>query len=120
MRHRFRFLILGLVVALAVAPQAVSYIAFEQIAVAGTAIGFTAAKITPNPGGGVQATDGMCRNELAEIRYTIDGTTPTSTVGTPIEALETFTVAGHDSLVRFLAIRTTGVSAQLDCTYSSP
>lgn len=97
--------------------SAVTYIAFEQITVAGTAIGFTTTKITP--AGQVQATVASCRLRTAEISYTIDGTTPTSTVGTLMEVNDILTITGHDSLVRFLAIRTAG-SGQLDCTYSSP
>lgn len=106
--------------AVTTAPLWGAVLSFEQITVANTAIGFTTTKITPNPGGGSQAILATCRNETAEIRYTIDGTTPTTTVGTPIEALEVFYVSGHDSLVRFLAIRTTGTSATLDCTYTGP
>lgn len=94
-----------------------SYVAFEQITVAATAIGFTTTKITP--AGRPQATVALCRVETAEIRYTVDGTTPTTTVGTLLEIGDTLTVNGHDVLVSFRAIRTGGTSGQLDCTYSS-
>lgn len=101
---------------LAGSAQAVTYIAFEQITVANTAIGLTVAKITPV--GQPQPNVGYCRLELAEIRYTTDGTTPTTTVGTLLEVGEAVLLQDHDYLVRFLAIRTTAVSGQLDCTYS--
>lgn len=110
-----------LLVALAlcsVTVSASSYIAFEQITVAAASIGFTAAKITPP--GLPQATSAVCRLETAEIRYTLDGTTPSTTVGTPMEALETLTFTGQDVLAKFRAIRTTGVSGQLDCHYFAP
>ncbi len=97
---------------------AYSYLAFEQITVAGTAIGFTSTKITP-AGAPQQPDTAVCRLETAQIRYTIDGTTPTSTVGTLLETGDTIAVYGHDVLVRFRAIRT-GSSGQLNCTYSAP
>lgn len=92
-----------------------AYLAFEQVVVANTAIGFTSSKISPL---GVQPTSASCRLETAEIRFTYDGTTPTTTVGTLLEVGDTLTVVGHDSLVRFLAIRTGANSGQLDCTYA--
>jgi uncharacterized protein (DUF58 family) len=95
-----------------------NYVAYEQITVAGTAVGFTAAKITPP--GRIQAQVATCRLETAEIRYTVDGvTTPTSTVGTPLEPLETITFNGHDVLEDVLFIRT-GASGSLNCVYSTP
>lgn len=97
---------------------AVSYIAFEQVTVANTAIGFTAGKI--NPAGQNQATLAVCRLETAEIRYTLDGTTPTSSVGTLMEIGDMLAVQGNDVLRKFSAIRTGGSSGQLDCTYSAP
>jgi hypothetical protein len=111
---------LALVLVLAGAAQAVSYITFEQITVTNTAIGFTTAKITPNPAGGVQPNIAVCRLRTAEISYTIDGTTPTSSVGMLLEVGDVLTVVGHDNMARFLAIRTTASSGQLDCTYTAP
>jgi hypothetical protein len=116
MRRLFASALVGVVVTLAT-PAGVSYVAFEQITVAGTAIGFTAARITP--AGFNQATRADCRLRTAQVSYTWDGTVPTTTVGTLLEVGEILTLTGHDSLVRFLAIRTTGTSGQLDCTYSA-
>jgi hypothetical protein len=107
---------LGVVLAMPT-PGAVSYVAFEQITVAGTAIGFTAARITP--AGLNQATVAICRVRTAQISFTYDGTVPTSTVGTLLEVGDTLRLDGHDTLVRFLAIRT-GASGQLDCTFTAP
>ena len=92
------------------------YIALEQIAVAGTAIGFTAATITPP--GQPMATQAVCRARTAEMSWRVDGGTPTSTVGTLIEVGEVLVITGHDNLVRFKAIRT-GSSGSLDCTVSA-
>lgn len=98
--------------------HALSFSAFEQITVDNTVKRFTAALITPS--GRAQATQATCRLETAEIRFTIDGTTPTAAIGMPWEALEEKTFNGHDVLLTFQAIRTGAVSGQLDCTYSAP
>lgn len=101
--------------------QAVSYINFEQVTVANSSIGFTATKVEPNGTGGTpQATIASCRLETAEIRYQIDGTAPTTTVGTLLEIGDILTVTGHDSIMRFRAIRTGATSGVLSCTYSQP
>lgn len=114
-RHGLVALLVGALV-VPVAAQ-LAYRAFEQITVANTAIGFTAAKITP--AGLPQATLAQCRLETAQVRFTIDGTTPTSSVGTLLEIGDWLTISGHDSLERFRAIRTGSTSGQLDCTYSA-
>jgi len=102
-----------------VAAQGVRYIAFEQITVAASAIGFTASKVEPdNSGGARQATTASCRVRTAEISFTYDGTTPTTTVGQLAEAGDFLIVNGHDSIMRFKAIRTGATSGQLDCTYT--
>jgi hypothetical protein len=111
-----RILIALVVLAVTVPALAqVLYIDDEQITVANTAIGFTAAKITP--GGKPQATVAVCRLETAEIRYRTSGVAATSTVGALLEPGDVLTVTGHDLLVNFSAIRTGASSGQLDCTY---
>jgi hypothetical protein len=95
-----------------------AYVVFEQITVAGTSIGLTASKI--NPAGRDQAQTAICRLETAQVRYTVDQTTPTSTVGTLLEIGDVLTLAGNDTLNFFRAIRTGGSSGQLDCTYTNP
>lgn len=107
------FLLLGIASLL----HAANLLSYEQVTVANTAIGFTSTKITP---AGVQATTATCRLETAEVRYTIDGTTPTTSVGTPWEPLEALTFNGHDVLVNFRAIRTGATSGVLNCVYSAP
>ena len=111
--------VLALVLLLVSAPAfAWSYLAFEQITVGATAIGFTTAIITPT--GKPQATSASCRLRTAEVSYTIDGvTTPTATVGTLMAVNDILVLDGHDVLVNFRAIRT-GSSGQLDCQVSAP
>jgi len=115
---RQRILVLGLVLAASVSVRAWGgYVTFEQITVAGSSIGFTASKISGG-NGHEQAVFAHCRLETAEIRYTVDGaTTPTSTVGEPLEPGDILEITGNDLLQRFRAIRT-GSSGQLNCTYT--
>ena len=102
-----------------VTAQGVSYIVFEQITVANTAIGFTATKVEPDgSGGGRQATVASCRVRTAEISFTYDNTAPTTTVGQLAEIGDQIVVSGHDSIMRFKAIRTGATSGQLDCVYT--
>ena len=101
-----------------VAAQMASYIAFEQLTVANSVKTLTASKITPS--GQAMATQAVCRLETAEIRYTVDTTTPTTTVGTLLEPGDTLTLNGHDVLSNFQAIRTGATSGVLACTYTAP
>ena len=89
--------------------------AFEQITVAGTAVGFTAA--TFNPGGGAgPAKQALIECETAQLRYTTDGTTPTATVGHLLNIGDRFVIYGNDDVTAFRAIRV-GASGQLNVTY---
>lgn len=109
--------------ALATVVGATSLATFEQLTVDTTVGGvrFTATKIQPNGGGtSPAATLATCRLRTAEISFTLDGTAPTTTVGTLLEVNETLTVTGTDFIKAFRAIRTGGTSGQLDCTYSAP
>ncbi len=104
--------------ALSVSLRAWSYIGFEQLPVTGSVTVMTPTKITPP--GQAQAQSAGCRLETAQVRWTIDGTTPTSTVGTLLEVGDWLPISGHDALVKFQAIRTGSTSGQLDCTYAAP
>lgn len=111
---------LALLIVPAAPVRAVSYIGFEQLTVAAASTAFTALKVEPNgSGGNPQADAASCRLEAAEIRYTVDGTTPTAAIGTLLEIGETLVITGHDSIMRFRGFRTTAVSGVLDCTYSA-
>lgn len=94
------------------------YFGYEQITVANTAIGFTTAKIVEG-GGHPQATRAYCRLETAEIRYRVDGGTPTTTVGTLLEPGDALEIPDPIQIPQFLAIRTGATSGSLSCTYSS-
>jgi len=117
MRRLIAALLVGLTVSAAPLLAQRAYLGFEQLTVADTAIGFTTAKIEPP--GRVQAAFAVCRLETAQIRFTFDGSTPTSTVGTLWEIGEEREFNGHDVLVNFRAIRTGGTSGVLDCHYAS-
>lgn len=90
---------------------------FEQITVDDTSggVAFTSSKISPSSG--PQPQQATCRVRTAEISFTFDGSTPTTTVGTLAEVGDYLVVPGHDRLVKFRAIRTTSTSGQLDCNY---
>lgn len=107
-----------LLTALTSAARAAVYLAFEQITVTNSAIGFTAAKINNTDGSHPAAVQASCRLRTAEVSYTIDGTTPTASVGTLLEVGDTLLLNGPDILNTFRAIRTGATSGQLDCTYS--
>jgi hypothetical protein len=93
------------------------YLNYEQIAVAASSIGITATKLQPNGANTQpQANVGACRVATAQIRYRIDGTAPTSTVGTVGEIGDVIALNGADVLQNFRAIRTTSTSAALDCS----
>lgn len=98
--------------------QDYAYKGFEQITVAGSSIGFTSSLITnvPTAQGTAQATIAICTLETANIRYTVNGTTPTNTIGVLWTSGTDKTFVGHDILVAFRSIRVTS-SGQLDCSY---
>lgn len=95
-----------------------TYVGFEQLTIDNTSggVAMTSTKITP--GGLPMATQAFCSSETADIRWTVDGTAPTTSVGTVLTSGSTLpTLNGHDLLVKFRAIRTGGSSATLNCTY---
>ena len=57
--------------------------------------------------------------ETASIRYWIDGSTPTTIEGHLLNAGDWLELDTTDSLAKFRAIRTTDVSATIQCTYLS-
>ena len=86
----------------------------ESITVAGTAIGFTAAKIVQTAGTAAMA---VLTTEDAPIRFTVNGTTPTSTVGHLIQPSATVIICGSLDINKFRSIRTTGTSGTAVVTY---
>ncbi len=87
---------------------------FEQISVtSGAVVTFTAAKIGAlNP----QPQAAACSLETGSIRWTTDGTTPTSTVGHLMQVGEQILILGNGDINNFkaIAVSTTGV---LSCSY---
>ncbi len=80
-------------------------IAFEALAVAGTAVGFTEATVA-------NATLAVGRVEGAQVRYRTDGTAPTASVGVIADPGDVITVSGYRDIKSIRFIRT-GASATL-------
>ncbi len=90
--------------------------AHESITVSSTAIGFTAAKLAlaiSLYGRDVQKV--LVTVESYPVRFTVDGTTPTSSVGHLLNVGDIYTCDGED-VFKFRAIRTTS-DATIMCTY---
>src|SRR5436309_15077995 len=85
--------------------------AFEQVTVAGASIGFTAATLA-------NAKMATVNVEGAQIRYRIDGTAPTATVGAILEAGDELIVWGSMDIGAIRFIRTGGISATLNVHYA--
>ena len=95
----------------------------EQITVAGTAVGFTAAKITPN------VIKAVAYVTTAPIRWYANGdastakgrggngTAPTSTLGLPADIDVIVEVVGYQDIQNFRMIRSTGTSAVVEVEY---
>jgi hypothetical protein len=111
-------LVLLLLVLAVTSLQAASYTKYEQITVANAVKTLTV--INYFSGGQQIATVVSCRLQDAEIRWTIDGSTPTTTVGTMLEPLETLILSDVAAMSAFQAIRTGATSGILNCTYSKP
>ena len=82
---------------------------FQQLTVAASSVSLTV------PSG---AITGHCRLETAQIRFTLDGTTPTTTIGTLLEVGETLLLENRGELTGLKAIRTGGTSGLLNVEYS--
>lgn len=91
----------------------------ERITVADTAVGFTATTYKPTSGDrkSLCAQIAKCVPESADIRYRVDGTNPTSSVGRRQYEDSTFYIIGTENIKRFKAIRTTATSSTLDVEY---
>lgn len=82
-------------------------VGYEQLTVAGTALGFASL-----PTGAVEA---VIRVSTATLRWRGDGTDPTAALGNPQYADEEFRLVG--GLERYKFIRTGSTSAVLDVAY---
>ena len=86
----------------------------ESLSVTGTATGFTAAQLSRTGG---QVVGALLTAETAQMRYCVDGTTATSTVGHLLETGDVLEIWGANNLAKFSVIRTGGTSGTLKVTY---
>ena len=56
--------------------------------------------------------------ENAAIRFTVDGTVPTATIGHTMGIGDTIFLEGRDDVIKFKAIRAGGVDGLLQITYT--
>ena len=82
-------------------------------------VGLTASKIRPTGGHAREAVRVLITVETAEIRYTYNGTAPTTTVGHILNVDDALTLYGQPSIDRFKAIRTGATSGTIKVTYES-
>ena len=85
--------------------------AHESITVAATAIGITAGLLNADSEKPIERA--ILTLETAQVRWTIDGTTPTSSVGHLMEVGDQLILEGYEDIAKFKAIRTGGVSGVL-------
>ncbi len=89
---------------------------FEQITVSNSAIGFTLAKYTDTDG--KKAKKVFVTIEDAQIRYTFDSTTPTSSIGHIANPMDAIILIGTQNIENFKAIRKSGSDSKISVTYS--
>lgn len=84
----------------------VQFMAYEDLAVSSTAVGFTAATY-------LGANYAYVTVEGAPIRFRMDAGTPTTSVGTRLEVGDSIVLESRDEVVRFKAIYADSVAATL-------
>jgi hypothetical protein len=96
---------------------------FETLTTA-TAVGFTSSKILPTTGNfvGKRARSIIISVETADIRFTIDGTTPTTTadgaVGHLLPTGASYEINGEENIANFKCINAVGSNgAVVKCTF---
>ena len=90
----------------------VEYDGFESVTVSGTAGGLTDATIASK-------YEAVITVETAQIRFRLDGTAPTASVGHILEAGDVLILDSFNQMDNFSAIRTGGTSATLRCAYGA-
>ena len=90
---------------------------YEAITV-NTAVGFTSSEIFPTSGQfkSQKCQAVFCTLETDSIRFTLDGTTPSSTVGHLLTAGQNLTILNGHDIVKFRCIKVTS-NASLKVTY---
>lgn len=100
------------------AEESTSGFAFETLTVDNTAGGVACTAATHSPGGAPGASRAVFGPvEDASIRYTWDGTAPTTTVGHLANIGNSFALDGPANIGQFRAIRTGGTNAKVPVTY---
>ena len=89
---------------------------YEDITVSTASIGLTSSKydidsVRPS----VQRV--MCYNDAQPIRFRLDGTAPTSSVGHQMNDKDIIILEGYDNIEDFRAIRQGGTDSTLRCHY---
>ena len=87
---------------------------FEQLTIDNTVGGKS---LTENKYG--WSTKSYITVEMAQIRFRVDGGTPTASVGHVADISDTITLDSREDIVNFKAIRTGTVSAVINVTYSN-
>ena len=87
----------------------------EALSVTGTAIGVTTA--TAFPGVGLGAKKAVGDVQVAAVRFRLDGTAPTATVGHIAEVGDAINLDEPNEVVNFSAIRKDGVTATIFFTF---
>lgn len=90
---------------------------FEQVTVAATSIGLTAATYAPGGGSANSALQALVTLETAEVRYRYDGTAPTAAVGHILSPGQAILLTGLPTITNFRAIRTGGSSGLISVSY---
>ena len=88
------------------------YTAFETLTIEGTGLGFTAATIAG-------LSHAVVTVETAPVRFRLDGTAPTASVGHLLNIGDVLEFDSPEQLAGVLFIRTTGTSATLSCSYGN-
>lgn len=84
--------------------------AFESVTVTGTAGGLTAATFD-------NSNSALITVETAAVRFRLDGTVPTASIGHELEAGDVLFLESNDEIQRVSFIRRDGVSATIRVTY---
>ncbi len=96
--------------------------AYEQLTVSSTAVGFTASKVKSTTTAINQANQVVFSVNCASgttciLRYTIDGTTPTASVGLRALYGDTIKIDGYGNNTLFRGIRETSTDVKLDVAF---
>jgi len=94
--------------------------AYHEKITTGSAIGFTSAKIAPTTGvgAGLRAYAALITVETADIRFTLEGTTPVITatdggVGHVLAKDQSYVIEGYDNVANFKCINAADASGAI-------